>query len=50
MSRYARYNRGMVLALATLLAQVNWLDDYDAALKQAREQKKLLVVHFWADW
>ncbi len=29
---------------------IAWQTDHDAALKQAKEQKKLLVVHFVADW
>jgi len=42
----------MLVLIAALCLQdkIAWLEDYESALKQAREQKKLLAVHFWADW
>lgn len=30
-------------------AGVNWVKDYDTALKQAKEQNKLLLLDFWAN-
>jgi tetratricopeptide (TPR) repeat protein len=35
--------------LAAALLQVQWKADYEAGLAAAREEGKLLVVHFWLD-
>jgi thiol:disulfide interchange protein len=31
-------------------AQVKWVKTYEAAVKQAKAQKRLIFVDFYADW
>jgi len=44
--------RGSTLALAAEAApqSIVWETDFDAALKKARAQNKLILVDFWAPW
>jgi hypothetical protein len=40
-----------VLIAALLQAdKMNWKANYDEALKEAKEKKRLLVVHFSTEW
>jgi protein disulfide-isomerase len=44
----------IVLGLATCRAELNWLTDYPAALKQAQDQGKVMLINFtgsdWCGW
>ncbi len=38
-----------VIVLAVLAQdKIQWLEDYEAGLKKAKEEKKLIVLHFWS--
>lgn len=42
-----------VLIYATGMCQdkeINWKTNYEEALKEAKDAKKNLVVHFWTEW
>ncbi len=40
-----------VIVLAVLAQdKIQWLEDYEAGLKKAKEEKKLLVLHFWSEY
>lgn len=40
-----------LISLNVFAAEVEWTDDFDAALKQAKEEDKLLLVNFsGSDW
>lgn len=44
----------LVVAFGAVTARaeggINWVSDLDAAKKQAAEQKRLILVNFWAEW
>jgi thioredoxin-related protein len=44
----------LCLAISTGRAQLNWLTDYNSALKQARDEGKLVLINFtgsdWCGW
>ena len=44
----------LILAVAAPVTaqddKMDWKGDYKAALKTAKEDGKLVIVHFWADW
>lgn len=44
----------IVLGLATCRAELNWLTDYAAALKQAKDENKVMLIDFtgsdWCGW
>jgi protein disulfide-isomerase len=53
-----RFIRGVIIALALSIfvcrAELTWLTDYNAALKQAKDENKLLLIDFtgsdWCGW
>jgi hypothetical protein len=40
----------VLLAMLAQQARIDWQTDHAAALAKAKSEKKLAIVHFWADW
>ncbi len=42
----SRYILGLILVVISLFADIDWADDYKAALKEAKSEQKKVIVFF----